>query len=220
MKKTDIFDIREMFSGHEPRPMGRYRFYSVLVPFVEKDGELFLLFEKRTDDLDANPGEICFPGGRMEPGESPEECAVRECGEELGIPPSGITLIGRGDELRSFAGFTIHTVIAQVSYFAYQNIEPSPAEVKEAFLLPLSYFLENRPEIFMIPVSTDASGFPLEKIGARDSYNWFRGEYPVPVYGVEIPGGGVLWGMTARMLDNVSEYINAYMETKANGTDR
>ena len=220
MKKTDIFDIREIFSGHEPQPIGNYRFYSVLVPFVEKDGELFLLFEKRTRDLDENPGEICFPGGMMEPGETPEEAAVRECGEELGIPPSGITLIGRGDELRSSAGFTIHTVIAQVSYFAYQNIEISPAEVADVFLLPLSYFLENRPEVYVVPMRADAHGFPLEKIGAKGGYNWRKSEYPVPIYDVEIPGGGVLWGMTARMLENVSEYIRAYMESKANGTDR
>ena len=219
MKKTDIFDIRELFEAHEPRPMGKYRFYSVLVPFVEKDGELFLLFEKRSRDLDANPGEICFPGGMMEPGETPEESAVRECGEELGIPPSGITVIGMGDELRAFAGFTIHTVIAQVSYFAYQNIEISKDEVQDAFLLPLSYFLENGPEVYMIPVTTDASGFPLEKIGATEKYNWYKGEYPVPIYDVEIPGGGVLWGMTARMIDNISEQIRAYAESRADGTD-
>lgn len=216
----DIFDIRKIYESRESAPMGKYRFYSVLVPFVEKDGELFLLFEKRSKDLGQNPGEICFPGGMMEPGETPEESAVRECGEELGIPPEDIGVIGRGDELRAFAGFTVYTVIAEVPYSAVRNIRISKSEVQDSFLLPLPYFLENEPEIHMIPVSADASGFPLEKIGAKGRYNWFKSEYPVPIYDIAIPGGGVLWGMTARMIDSISGQIRAEAGSVADGKDR
>ena len=60
--------------------------YSVLVPLVEREGGLSLLYEVRAGSLRRQPGEVCFPGGRLEGAESPEECALRETWEELGIP--------------------------------------------------------------------------------------------------------------------------------------
>ena len=60
--------------------------YSVLVPLVEGEGGLSLLYEVRAGSLRRQPGEVCFPGGRLEGAESPEECALRETWEELGIP--------------------------------------------------------------------------------------------------------------------------------------
>lgn len=69
--------------------------YSVLVPLVEGEGGLSLLYEVRAGSLRRQPGEVCFPGGRLEGAESPEECALRETWEELGIPrekdpPAGV----------------------------------------------------------------------------------------------------------------------------------
>ena len=52
--------------------------YAVLVPLVEHDGELSVLYEVRAATLRRQPGEVCFPGGRMEPGETPEVSALRE----------------------------------------------------------------------------------------------------------------------------------------------
>ena len=57
--------IRRIYERHEPAPIGKYRFFSVLIPFVEKDGELCLLYEVRARDMDSDPGEICFPGGHV-----------------------------------------------------------------------------------------------------------------------------------------------------------
>lgn len=63
----------------------------MLVPLVERPEGLCLLYEVRADTLGRQPGEVCFPGGRIEGVESPEECALRETEEELSIPrlPSG-----------------------------------------------------------------------------------------------------------------------------------
>ena len=215
MSIDTVADIKEIFRDHVSGPMGKYRFYSVLVPFIEHDGEVFLLLEKRARDLDANPGEICFPGGMMEPGETPEEAAVRECGEELGIPAGSIEITGRGNELRSAFGFSIYTVMAEVPYEAYLRVDPSPDEVQQAFLLPLKYFLENRPDVYMIRLDADASDFPLERVASDREYRWYKGEYPVPIYDIDIPGGGVLWGMTARMIDDLSEIIRTHSEKKS-----
>ena len=57
-----IETIRDFYQNHRPAPIGRYRYLSVLVPFVRRDdGELCVLFEMRARDMEVDPGEICFP---------------------------------------------------------------------------------------------------------------------------------------------------------------
>lgn len=61
---------------------------------VEVNGEDALLFEVRSKRLEMQPGEICFPGGRIESGETPETAALRELWEELRVPSRQVTLLG------------------------------------------------------------------------------------------------------------------------------
>lgn len=65
---TTLNDIRNVYRGRQPQPIGRHRFFSVLVPVVEKDGQPHLLFEVRARAMESQPGEICFPGGNVEQG--------------------------------------------------------------------------------------------------------------------------------------------------------
>ena len=87
---VSLNEIKERFRENVPEPIGKHRFFSVLVPLVEKDGELNLLFELRSSKMKADPGEICFPGGHVEPGEDFRTAAVRETFEEIGIPEDRI----------------------------------------------------------------------------------------------------------------------------------
>ena len=78
--------LEEKLKGREPGLMDASGQYAVLVPLVEREGKLHILYEVRSQDMRRQPGEVCFPGGRIEGDETPEACAIRETEEELGIP--------------------------------------------------------------------------------------------------------------------------------------
>ncbi|HAB62465.1 MAG TPA: CoA pyrophosphatase, partial [Lachnospiraceae bacterium] len=90
---------KEQFLLRQPGIIGEeeFRRYAVLVPLIDIDGITYLLFEKRSSTLRYQPGEICFPGGKHEAGESLQECAVRETVEELLVNQKQIEVIGPGD---------------------------------------------------------------------------------------------------------------------------
>ena len=87
--------LRRYYGGHTPGLLGKRHEYAVLCPLVEQTDGLHLLFEVRSAAV-RQAGETCFPGGRMEPGETPADCALRETEEELAIPPAEICLLGEG----------------------------------------------------------------------------------------------------------------------------
>ena len=88
--------------------------YAVLVPLVERDGELYVLYEVRAAKMRRQPGEVCFPGGRIEGAETPEQCALRETQEELGIPSSAIQILGRLDFIAHRANFIMYPILGLV----------------------------------------------------------------------------------------------------------
>ena len=205
--KPDRKLIENTFKNHKAEPIGRHRFYSVLVPFVEKDGELGLLLEKRADDIPSDPGEICFPGGRVEGDETAEECAVRETVEELGIPVEAIELTGEGNTLYGYANYTIYSRIGFIDYETFEKIRPNSAEVGEVFLLPLSYFMENEPEVYTEPVDFRPKEFPYERVDIPEDYKWRTGKWEIPVYETE---GRIVWGLTARIIKSTVETLRVY----------
>ena len=78
--------LRRRYGGRTPGLLGARRSYAVLCPLVERPEGLHLLYEVRSAALHRQPGEVCFPGGQVEAGETPEQCALRETEEELSIP--------------------------------------------------------------------------------------------------------------------------------------
>lgn len=197
----ELNDLQRRFDGYVPQMLEARHSYAVLCPFVEQSDGLHLLFEVRAAALRRQPGEVCFPGGMQESGETPEVCALRETWEELGIPREEIRVFGKSDFLCSHRGFLLQPVLAAVSPAGLAALRPSPAEVAEVFSVPLSFFRRQQPEVYryeLVPTRPDQ--FPYGAVGIPEDYRWARGAVEVPVWFWE---GHAIWGMTARIVRNL-----------------
>lgn len=171
--------------------------YAVLVPLVERGGELHLLYEVRAANMRRQPGEVCFPGGRIERDETPEECALRETEEELGIPRARIHVIGSLDFIAHRSNSIIYPVLACVEEEGYLAATPNENEVGEIFLVPLDYLRTHAPLEYQYTLRADTpEDFPYDAIGIPHDYRWQTGSENVPVYHYE---GHAIWGLTGRM---------------------
>jgi 8-oxo-dGTP pyrophosphatase MutT (NUDIX family) len=114
---------------------------AVLVTFILRAGGATLLLTKRTDHLRDHPGQISFPGGRVEPEDlSPWHTAIREAWEEIGLQVQVPELLGYLPEYRTGTGFTVTPVVAVVA--PPLELELDSFEVAEAFEVPLSFLLD------------------------------------------------------------------------------
>lgn len=198
------FDL-EHWRSHVPGLMGARDPYAVLVPVVYEPGkEPALLFEVRSGSLRRQPGEVCFPGGTMEPGESPVQCALREAEEELGIPPSAVEVVGMLDFVGNRSGFLLYPVLGKVTGRGKDWERANAAEVAETFLVPVSFFERTKPEIWTYPlVPQIPADFPFERTGIPRDYP-FRGERAeVPFYFYE---GHTIWGLTGGIVRQIFEH--------------
>lgn len=205
MKKYTIKDFEDKFKNRVPKSLGVYQYYSVLVPLVEKDGELHILYEVRAESLKKQPGEVCFPGGRLEDGETAEECAVRETCEELNIAPENIKVIAELDYLHTYSNFTLYSILGVIDEAVISELSVNKDEVKEVFLVPVSFLAENEPEVYRYNVIPDiGEDFPYEKINLTSGYNWRKGKSTVPIYHF---GERVIWGLTARITKHLIDLL-------------
>lgn len=113
---------------------------AVLVGVVARPDALQVLLTRRTDDLRHHAGQVSFPGGRIEADDlDPVAAAVRETGEEVGIPPGQLAPLGYLDPLATVTGFRVFPVVAQIDP-GYRP-RPDPREVAEVFEVPLADLL-------------------------------------------------------------------------------
>jgi len=205
MRRITIEDFEEIFKNRTPRSIGTYSCYSVLVPLVEKEGELHILYEVRSDFLKKQPGEVCFPGGKLEYGESAEACAIRETSEELNILAKDIKVISQLDYIHTYSNFTMYSFLGIIDYEVIKKMNMNKDEVKEVFLVPLTFFLETQPDIYDFDVMPKVDeDFPYDKINFKTGYNWRKGKTTVPIY---YYGERVIWGLTARITWNMVKII-------------
>ncbi|MDD4509797.1 MAG: CoA pyrophosphatase [Oscillospiraceae bacterium] len=189
--------LEQLMKNRHPSVIGIRHAYAVLVPLVEIEGKLHLLYEVRSESLRRQPGEVCFPGGKLEPGETPEEGALREAEEELGIPSQKVKLLGPLDYMHHQGVFVMYPFLGVISQETYESIVCNEAEVKEIFLTPLSYLAKHPPFVYEYQMIPDVrEDFPYEKIRFTEGYSFSPGIGEVPIYEYQ---NHVIWGITGRI---------------------
>jgi 8-oxo-dGTP pyrophosphatase MutT (NUDIX family) len=157
---------------------------AVLIPVVDRS-EPTVLLTQRTE-LPSHPGQIAFPGGKIDPHDAtPADAALREAEEEIGLPRALIEPIGYLDLYLTFSGYRILPTVARVR--PGYRLVLSEAEVAEAFEVPLAFLM-------------DAQNHALH---SRDWKGVTRRYYAMPF------GERYIWGVTAGILRNLYERIYA-----------
>lgn len=203
--KLSAEGLRDLFKNTSPVPENGFRHYAVLVPLVKREEGITVMYEVRAKDLDRQPGEICFPGGMQEPGETYEECALRETMEEIGLNPEHVEVLNELTVIYGVGRFAMHCFTGLVEAEAADALEISKVEVDRVFEVALSDLLEAEPENYRASlVQYGPEEFPYERVVGADSYPWTKMTSPVPVYEID---GWNIWGLTGRVTKVLVEEI-------------
>ena len=156
---------------------------AVLVAVTDRP-EPGVILTQRTDTLSRHPGQVAFPGGRIDPGDSGAiDAALREAEEEIALPRDRVIVIGEADRYRTVTGFEVTPVIGIVPPDLV--LVPSAAEVAQVFEVPLDFVLD----------ATNHVEATVEWQGRNRHYyeiNW---------------DGHRIWGATAAMIVNLSRRL-------------
>ena len=185
----DINGIKEKMAGRKPGVIGDRKEFAVLIPLLEREDGLHLLFEKRSGNI-KQPGDTCFPGGRIEAGESITECALRE----IGI--TDVEVIGQFDSILEVNRITMHTVVGIVTEDSIKNARLNSDEVADIFTVPLDFFVSTKPMSHTVRITQDTADFPYEETGIQKDYKWRVGQQEIFIYHYE---DRIIWGLTARI---------------------
>lgn len=128
----------------DERHDGIYRPAAVLAAVTERERPGFLLIH-RPSNMRSHPGQVAFPGGKIDPGETPVEAALREAWEELGIHERDVTIIGTSDTYRTGTGYEVTPVIAVVP--PDLELNPSPTEVAQWFEAPVDFVFNRENQV-------------------------------------------------------------------------
>lgn len=171
--QSSDFDLNPQF-----RPTGlKLRPAAVLIALAEKPGGWHVILTKRASTLKHHPGQIAFPGGKVDPGdEGPEAAALREAQEEVGLDPARVRVLGAMPVHETVTGFRVTPFVGVID----GDFTPVPeaGEVEEAFFVPLAHLM-------------DEGAYSVQR---RRWLGQWRSYYTVPW------GPYYIWGATARML--------------------
>lgn len=178
---------------------------AVFLPLVEIDGETCILFEKRSPDLKVQPGEICFPGGRIDDSDiSPSQAALRETIEELGLAPEDLNILAPLDIVVSPFSAIIYPFVGQIHN--PQSIQINYSEVAEVFYVPLDYLMQQQPIEQKIILKVDfPENYPFELVPGGKNYPYRDAIIPQQFY---IWQDRIIWGLTARILHHFLSLVD------------
>ena len=202
----DTSQIIAKLGNRTPSIMGkqRYKESAVLLPLTTINNETHILFEVRSMQMRSQPGDICFPGGRIDPEDkSPKHAAIRETTEELGVSENHVKELTPLDYIVNSGGRIIYPFAGRL--LKPEKIVPNQAEVSEVFTVPLQFFLESEPEIYKVHVDIrPEDDFPFDRIVGGKDYQWSTGHIDELFYHYD---GKVIWGLTAKILTHFLQLI-------------
>jgi 8-oxo-dGTP pyrophosphatase MutT (NUDIX family) len=168
----------EVYNENETQLAGEPKCAAVLIPLIRFEDEWHLLYTRRGDKVETHKGQVSFPGGACDPGEeTPEQTALREAHEEIGVRPQEVKVLGRLVSMITITSFHVTPVVGLIPWPYAFRVEN--AEVARVFTMPLAWLANksNRWELSL----------PGRKLGLI-VYHPYDGE--------------LLWGATALMTDN------------------
>lgn len=181
---------------------------SVIIFLTEIDGEINVLFQMRSKKMRSQPGDISFPGGKIEEGEDPKEAAIRETYEEIGLNKCDFEIIAPLNILTTHYNLLIHPYLGYIKDIT--KIKISRDEVDHIFFVPLEYFIDNEPLIINSEMVVKRNeDFPYERINGGKNYKFKNGLYKSLFYKYNDYN---IWGITAIMLN---DFINDLKDKKA-----
>ncbi|HFI0358828.1 TPA: CoA pyrophosphatase [Streptococcus suis] len=195
--------LQALLKDYQPQPLGEKRSYAVFLPLVWSDNQWQVLYEIRSESI-SQPGEVSFPGGRVEVGETPQQAAVREVMEELNIQPEQIDILGEIDYLVLECS-TVHCFVGRLN-LDWTTILPNE-EVARIFTVPLSTLLTTQPVYYQLDsqIVPDCD-FPFERLRGGVDYPFSYHKRSVPFY-ENLPEN--IWGMTAQFTHRFVEIVKS-----------
>ena len=168
---------------HIPLQNGIHIPAAVLIAVTDRPNPGVILTQ-RPDYLRSHPGQVAFPGGKIDPGDADAiAAALREADEELGLAPHDVRVIGAADEYRSGSGFAITPVLSVVA--ADLTYRPNPGEVADWFEVPLDFIFDSGNHIHQTAFWNGAERRYIE-------INW---------------GQRRIWGVTAGIIANLARRL-------------
>ncbi len=198
--KNQLNENQSLFIGEETAFRS-----AILIPLVQVNEEWHILFEVRSFTMRKQPGDISFPGGRIDSTDpSPMAAALRETHEELGVDTKSVTIVGKLSPYVASSSFVIYPFVATIDY--NQIIHSyNKEEVEEVFTIPVKWLLNYEPYMHVVSVvPVPSPNFPYEKIVNGAQYQWRARSMEEWFFDYE---KYTIWGLTARVLKHFIEII-------------
>ncbi|TCP24564.1 8-oxo-dGTP pyrophosphatase MutT (NUDIX family) [Scopulibacillus darangshiensis] len=178
---------------------------SVMIPLVKADKTWHILFEVRSKKMNHQPGDICFPGGRIDDTDpTPRHAALRETEEELGIRGEDIDILGELATYVPSSQMLVFPFVAALSQNHQLNLNQS--EVDSVFTVPLNWLMNQEPERHIVDYDVrPRPDFPYDRIYGGKKYPFRNRQMAEMFYNY---GDKTIWGLTARILQHFLSVIS------------
>lgn len=168
-----------------------FRDAAVLIPVLNRGGDAHVLLTQRTDHLSSHGGQVAFPGGKIDSGESAPQAALREAQEEVGLRPQDVEVLGTFGTYFTGSGYSIAPVVGTVR--EPRELSINPDEVADAFEVPLAFLM-------------DRERHNVESRTWQDKERYFY-TMPYDDRSVDPPVERRIWGVTAGIIRMMQERL-------------